>query len=160
MSSIKTIVDEIETVSLAHSAIETFIYDRISHLNTTGTKVYPLILLEPTPDTLYDGQNQNNLPINEQFNFRIFSLDLWKQSERATVSLRQKQTNVELYLRQIIAELKRRSQISTTTLVINKWDELTGLHSGYDMHNDKLVQFSMNISIGIKSACVAGTFSY
>ena len=158
MANIKTIIDELETIATASTAINTFIFEEISSINDDIAKTYPALLVNSrSVNYSNDGFDNTYLPKKKIYTLQIFFLDLYKESEQSTTDKQTKYKNLELIADQYLAELKRRTIESYIGF------DFTNGANGFEvdkLHNDSLVQVLYTITITAKQNCTVGTFNY
>lgn len=158
MAKIVDIVNEFELVAKAFEDVGHFIYDRLSSVNASRVKTWPLVLLESTPETTFGKLNNKFLPKSKTYRFRLFVFDDYDISEKKTIALQQKESDVEDILNRYLAEIIERNT-SSPGWRIEQPEQIRGLIA-HDVHNGKLVQSSITFSVVVDSDCVNGVFNY
>lgn len=164
---VENIVNEFRLTANAFTSVKTFIYDRLSVINTKRSDnddTYPLILLEATPfQTRGNGDlsiNKKFLPRKKVYEFNLFLFDLYKEAEKKTKALEVKQGEVEILLEQYIAQIiKRVNQNTTFEFQVIDFEQMQGIIA-HDVHSDKLVQVNYKIKLMHDTVCDEGTFNY
>lgn len=157
---IDTIINDLETIATASASIETFIYDRVSAMNENRTKAYPVILVDSNPIIKRGTVNSEFLPRFKEYELRIFCFDLFQEAEKQTTDLQTKQAEIELILDQYIAEIISRTQATTTRgyVITNFKSGISGILAK-DVHNNKLIMASYNITVNHDTQCEGGDFA-
>lgn len=158
MAKISDIVDEFKTVAEAYESIGSFVYDRLSAVNASKIKSWPMVLLESTPDTTFGKLNNKFLPSSKTYRFRMFVFDDYDISEKKSKTLQEKESDVEDILNRYLAEIIERN-LSSPGWRIDQPELIRGLIA-HDVHNGKLVQSSINFNVVVDSDCVKGVFNY
>lgn len=158
MATIKTVIDELNTIATAFSSVNTFVFDELSSINDDISKNYPVILVNSrSVDYTLNEFNNSYLPNKKSVTLQIFFFDTYKEAQQATTDKQTKYAALELIADQFLAEVKRRT--------INNYlgfDLVTG-SNGFEVdkvHNDNLVQISYNVTFTLQNICTTGTFSY
>ena len=158
MATIKTIVDELNTIATAFSSVNSFYFEEIAYINDDIAKTYPAILVNSrSVDYVSDSFDNNYLSRAKTFTLQLFFLDTYKQSEQDTTDKQTKYGALETIADQFLAELKRRTIESYLDFDFN-----IGA-SGFQVdkvHNDELVQLTYTASFTVKNKCTNGSFSY
>ena len=159
MGKISDIVNEFKTVAEAYESVNSFIFDRLSSVNASRVKSWPLILLESTPDTTFGKLNGKFLPASKNYRFRLFLFDDYDIAEKKTKELQDKQSDVEDMLNRYLAEVMSRNVSAENGFRIEQPEQIRGLIA-HDVHNGKLVQSSITFNVVVDSDCVNGVFNY
>jgi hypothetical protein len=158
MATIKTIIDELNTIATAFSSVNSFIFDEIGEINDDISKTYPALLIN-SRDVNFTNENFNDvyLPRKKTITLQMFLFDTYKESEQVTTDRQTKYANLLTIGDQFLAEVKRRSMEEHLGFEI-----LTG-SNGFEvdkLHNDNLVQVFFNLTFTAKQDCTVGTFNY
>ena len=160
MAKYSDIINEFETVANAFTAVNYFIYNRVSELNgRLKDKAYPLILVKSSPNMDRGANNSDFLPRGKRFTFNIFCYNTYNTSAKQAETLQERQSQVDNILDQYIAELIGRNIDGSRGFSIVNNTALSGFLA-HDVHNDKLVQSTYSIVVELDSDCITGTFSY
>lgn len=154
MATIKTIIDELNTVATAFSSVKTFIFDEIAAINDTVDKTYPVILVD-SRDVNFTDINYNNvfLPKNKSFTLRLFLFDTFFDD----IDKQTKYASLMTIGDQFLAEVKKRA--------VNNYQGVSfkSGNNGFEvdkLHNDSLVQIVYNLTFTVENECTEGVFAY
>jgi hypothetical protein len=160
MATIKTIVDELNTIATAFTSVNTFIFDEIGEINNDVSKTYPAILVDSrSVNSVSEGFNSNYLPRKKTFSLKIYFLDTYKQAEKDTTDRQTQYAALETIADQFLAEVKRRTMTSSD----HAGFEFQAGANGFtvdQVHNDNLAQVFYDITFVAKQICSTGTFAY
>lgn len=161
MAAIKSIIDELSTIATAFSSVNSFIFDELQAINRNVSKSYPCILINANQvDYSYTQIGNSYLPKKKEFSLSIFFLDTYSESLKSTENLQTKLNSLELIAEQYLAEVRRRT-IADPNIGFKVVSESTtsGLFA-QEVHNDRLVQVTANITVNTDNQCTTGSFSY
>lgn len=159
MATIKTVIDELETIANAFTGVEQFMYDRPSYINGRPSEAWPLILVNSSPNNVRGDVNRDYLPRKKQFTLNIFVYDTFNEDEKSTTTLQTKQAAVDQLLDQYIAELMRRNNSGANGFFLSEQATINGFIA-HDVHNGRLVQSTYTVNVYLDSECSTGTFNY
>lgn len=160
MADFSDIVDEMETIANAFTSINYFDYNRVSYVNgKQKAKGYPSIYVSSAPDTVRGVTNELGLPRDKRYVFNIFCRNLYNTADQRTKTLQEAQAEVDLWLDQYIAQFFSRNIDACNGFYIVDREQITGFLA-HDVHNDKLVQSTYRVTVGLQSGCDGGTFNY
>ena len=157
MAGLSSVVELFEAKANTSTKINHFIYDRVSSVNSDLLKNYPCILLDSNPDRTTEGFNINHLPKRKIYSFRLFIYDTFKTEEQRTSTLQAKQTRLELIFDQYIAEIIRATLTDHTKGFTVQTNGMPGFLAK-DVHNDKLIQGFVTITVIVDGDCTVGDF--
>lgn len=156
---INSIITELETIANAFTSVQSFIYNRPSAVNwKIRTKGYPCILVDSQTDFDPNGTNSKNLIKKNTYTLRVFAYDEYQITEQNEITQQAKQQELQNILDQYIAEIRRRA-IATPSNGFIVTNITNGFHA-FPVHNDKLMQVVLTLSIEADSHCTIGTFNY
>jgi hypothetical protein len=159
MATIKTVIDEFQTIANAFTGVEEFMYDRPSHINGRLNEQYPLILVNSSPNHTRGDVNNSFLPRKKRFTLNVFCYDTYNEDEKSTTTLQTKQANVDELLDQYIAEVMRRNVSGSNGFYLSDQSNINGFVA-HDVHNGRFVQSTYTINVYLDSECNTGTFNY
>jgi len=159
MANIDTIITELETIANASTAIESFMYKRVSEVNATLNTPFPLLLVDSVPKITRGEVNNSFLPRKKRYNVDVYLYNTYNYDSRNTTDLSAKQAELETILDQYTAEVIRRCVNVTTSIMLVDRAAISGFVAN-DVHNQKLVQVSYRFTFEVDSSCVLGTFNY
>ena len=159
MATIKTVIDELETIANAFTGVNEFMYDRPSYINGRMNEQYPLILVNSSPNHTRGAVNNSFLPRKKQFVLNIFMYDTYNEDEKSTTTLQTKQAEVDTLLDQYIAEVIRRNVSGANGFYLSEQASINGFLA-HDVHNGRLVQSTYTVNVYLDSECSTGTFNY
>lgn len=159
MANIDTIITELETIANASTAIESFMYKRVSEVNATLNTPFPLLLVDSVPKITRGEVNNSFLPRKKRYNVDVYLYNTYNYDSRNTTDLSAKQAELETILDQYTAEVIRRCVNVTTSIMLVDRAAISGFVAN-DVHNQKLVQVSYRFTFEVDSSCTLGTFNY
>ena len=159
MANIDTIITELETIANASTAIESFMYKRVSEVNATLNTPFPLLLVDSVPKITRGEVNNIFLPRKKRYNVDVYLYNTYNYDSRSTTDLSAKQAALETILDQYTAEVIRRCVNVTTSIMLVDRAAISGFVAN-DVHNQKLVQVSYRFTFEVDSSCTLGTFNY
>lgn len=159
MANIDTIITELETIANASTAINAFMYKRVSEVNATLNTSFPLLLVDSVPKITRGEVNNSFLPRKKRYNVDVYLYNTYNFDSRSTTDLSAKQAELETILDQYTAEVIRRCVNVTTSIMLVERAAISGFVAN-DVHNQKLVQVSYRYTFEVDSSCTLGTFNY
>lgn len=159
MANIDTIITELETIANASTAINSFMYKRVSEVNATLNTSFPLLLVDSVPKITRGEVNNSFLPRKKRYNIDVYLYNTYNYDTKITTDLSAKQAELETILDQYTAEVIRRCINVTTSIMLVDRAEISGFVAN-DVHNQKLVQVSYRYTFEVDSSCTLGTFNY
>lgn len=159
MANIDTIITELETIANASTAINSFMYKRVSEVNATLNTSFPLLLVDSVPKITRGEVNNSFLPRKKRYNVDVYLYNTYNYDTKITTDLSAKQAELETILDQYTAELIRRCINVTTSILLVDRAAISGFVAN-DVHNQKLVQVSYRFTFEVDSSCTLGTFNY
>lgn len=159
MANIDTIITELETIATASTAINSFMYKRVSEVNATLNTQFPLLLVDSVPKITRGEVNNSFLPRKKRYNVDVYLYNTYNYDTKITTDLSAKQAELETILDQYTAELIRRCINTTTSIMLVDRAAISGFVAN-DVHNQKLVQVSYRFTFEVDSSCTLGTFNY
>lgn len=159
MANIDTIITELETIANASTAINSFMYKRVSEVNATLNTSFPLLLVDSVPKITRGEVNNSFLPRKKRYNIDVYLYNTYNYDTKITTDLSAKQAELETILDQYTAEVIRRCINVTTSIILVDRAAISGFVAN-DVHNQKLVQVSYRYTFEVDSSCTLGTFNY
>lgn len=159
MANIDTIITELETIANASTAINSFMYKRVSEVNATLNTSFPLLLVDSVPKITRGEVNNSFLPRKKRYNIDVYLYNTYNYDTKITTDLSAKQAELETILDQYTAEVIRRCINVTTSIMLVDRAAISGFVAN-DVHNQKLVQVSYRYTFEVDSSCTLGTFNY
>lgn len=125
-----------------------FHYDKVWYNNGAAANAYPSMLFECSPDFELTGVQSNNRTGLQTFSGKLFFYDTFHESERATMTVFKKQSDLNELALKIIGNINGQTLTIPTRTI--EWGK--GFF-GLDVHNPKLVQVFIPFTAVIRSEC-------
>jgi hypothetical protein len=150
-------IEEIKTIVEAYQGTPTlnFKYDRVWGVNGEISLGFPLCLVESQPNFTPSLLSENLKASKMEYEGKIFFFDTYKQGERATKTLYEKQSELNEVALKITAEIGTRMRDLKKTQV-----KFGGGFFGVDVHNAKLIEVYMPFTVTLPMNCDLGEFDY
>lgn len=165
MQGIDTIIKELETVAGFQDSILSFLFGKMSDLNTQktstgdGNRAYPFLLVDQDQTNAITVRTSNNgMPNVKAYSMRLVFYDEYNQAEQVDTDLESKFEELEQIAHQFIAKVHRRSRERASDIMLN----LEGYENDFSRFNgaDGLVSVGFTIEMRLFSgSCEIGTFS-
>ena len=163
LSTLKQIVDELNTVATAFDAVNTFGFIFPSEVNNDPAKDYPMILLNANLTALTTRRDANSkLPSRKQYNLLITFWDSYSLTDKTTLDSQSKYSDLEIIADRYFAEVAQRSEDheATAEFFIENFENITGTYV-QNQNNDLLIGISYPlVIIADNLQCTTGTFVY
>ena len=161
MAQINDIINELETIATAFDAVNTFEFNEIEYINDNRKKSYPVILADSRNiDINPVSFNRSNLPHKTTYTLKLFFLDTYLTSEQKTTTKQDKYSELETIANQFLAEIKRRTEEDSSK---GFHLQSSNVNNGFvvdEVHNDKLVQYTISVNFTAYNDCNTGNFVY
>jgi hypothetical protein len=155
MSTLKDVIEILETTGEAMVGLNGFTYGNRSEINTLGEKGYPQLLID---------RNLNVTSMELIGGRRVYSLlfQFYKLHQRDTEALDNDevaQGELLVIAEQYLKEIRRRFKVDTRIRIVN--DAIASGDFTFNYGNDKLLRLQLTVPIEVfDNSCNNGVFNY
>ena len=145
--NIQDLKNRFQSVADSDSAIETFMFDDLSTINTNRQKKYPVVLLK-TPNSKTDGFSYTtNTQQLEDYTINFYVLTTWNKEDKITIGLEQRYKEVNKigddYLREFLSQGGNEYYLFDSKTVTKT--------NGHHQHVDQLVGVQYTLTLRVSN---------